>query len=481
MTKQPRIRTNIIYSALYQFVTISIPFIVSPYVTRVLSTDGLGVFSKSEAIARYFVLFSMLGVNNYGNRAIARCRNDYNSLCKTFWEIYSFQLFFSLILTSIYFVCFHLWGNEYRVVYLLQILYVSSAIFDTNWFCIGMENFKLVSLRNIAVKIITASLIFVFVKNEGDLLKYTLIMSGGYMLSAIISWPYVFKTIRFVRPSFKKVLSHIKPNALLFVPVLATSVYNLMDRIMLGTFSLNQEVAFYTYAESIVTLPTSLILALDSVIMPRMSNLFAKGDETSKDIVRLMDSVMLVAMFLSTGMAFGIAAISRDFVPWFYGNNYVRCGLFVLALSPVILFKGWAGALRTQYIIPSGNDRIYIVSIISGAIINIVFNLIFIPKLFGIGAIIGTIAAEFTVCAIQFFSCRKKIKIKKYLIDGGGLIATGAVMFVILELLPAFSVSTILSIIIKICIGVIIYLALSMVYLAIIRKDTFVLRYIRKN
>ena len=65
---------------------------------------------------------------------------------------------------------------------------------------------------------------------------------------------------------------HLKPNLLLFWPVIAVSLYNIMDKLMLGAMSTKEEVGFYTYAERITQIPNTLILALDSVIMPRMSN-----------------------------------------------------------------------------------------------------------------------------------------------------------------------------------------------------------------
>ena len=79
--------------------------------------------------------------------------------------------------------------------------------------------------------------------------------------------------------------------------------------------------------------------------------MLAKKD--SDTAVFLMDNVMMFAMLMAAAMSFGLAAVGPTFAPWFYGAEFSRCGLFIVMLSPIIIFKGWAGALRTQYIIPA--------------------------------------------------------------------------------------------------------------------------------
>ena len=148
-----------------------------------------------------------------------------------------------------------------------------------NWCCFGMEKFKLTTIRSSLVKIISAICIFVFVKSSNDLWLYTLIIALSTLISGIVVWPFVLKHIDFIKPSWEGIKNHIKPNLVLFWPVIAVSIYNLMDKIMLGWMSTDEEVGFYSYAERIVNIPATLILALDNVIMPRMSNLYAKEDE----------------------------------------------------------------------------------------------------------------------------------------------------------------------------------------------------------
>ena len=70
------VKINFIYSTIYQMLAIITPLITSPYVSRVLGSEGVGAYSYTYSIASMFALFGMLGVNNYGNRTIASCCYD---------------------------------------------------------------------------------------------------------------------------------------------------------------------------------------------------------------------------------------------------------------------------------------------------------------------------------------------------------------------------------------------------------------------
>ena len=470
MTQKAGLKKNFLYSISYQILSIILPLITAPYVTRVLGAKSLGIYSKSQALANYFFLFAMLGVNNYGNRAIARVRDRRDEVSKTFWEIYSFQVITAVISSSLYWIYCLQFASDNRLIYMMQAFYVMSGLLDVNWCCFGLEKFKLTTIRSMIVRIATAVAVFAFINSKDDLWLYTFIISFGHIVSTLVVWPFIKNHIDFVKPTWAGIKRHIKPNLVLFWPVIAVSLYNIMDKLMLGWFSADEEVAFYTYAERIVTIPTTLILALDNVIMPRMSNLYASEGGNEK-IKYLMDNVMLFAMFMAAAMGFGLAGIADVFAPWFYGSAFTRCGYFIFLLSPVIVVKAWAGALRTQFIIPTGRDKIYVISLTTGAIVNLILNALLIPRINGVGAIIGTLAAEFAVCFLQFFWCRKDIDIKNYLVNGFSFCIIGTIMFFVVEALSHVSSSALITMVVQVICGAIVYIFVGCFYMVKIRKN----------
>ena len=71
----------------------------------------------------------------------------------------------------------------------------------------------------------------------------------------------------------------ILSRVILFIPVLAYSIYKVMDKIMLGNMSSYDQVGFYNNAEKIINIPMGIITALGTVMLPRMSNIVANGDK----------------------------------------------------------------------------------------------------------------------------------------------------------------------------------------------------------
>ena len=473
MAQKESLKKNFLYSMGYQILVIILPLITLPYVTRVLKEDNLGIYSFTQAFANYFYLFAMLGINNYGNRTIARARDNKKRMSEAFWEMFAFQALVGIAVFAVYIVYAFFFAQKNRVIFCMQSFYVLSGVFDVTWFCFGVEKFKLTTIRNTVIRIISAILVFIFVKDTGDLWIYTLILSGSFIASALSIWPFVLKSVDKVKPTWEGIKCHIKPNLVLFWPVVAVSLYNIMDKLMLGYMSNDAEVAYYTYAERIVQIPNTLILALDNVMMPRMSNIYAKGENDNAR--RLMGNVMMFAMFASAAMAFGLAGVADVFVPWFYGKSFTRCGEFVIMLCPILIFKSWAGALRTQYIIPTGKDKVYIISLTSGAVVNLIVNFLLIPRLEGVGAIIGTILAELSVAVIQFGMTRKGIELGRYLKDGFGLCVVGLIMFLVIRPLSGLFSSALLTMAVQICVGAAVYITLGSFFMIKIRKNPVVI------
>src|SRR5690625_1247869 len=84
-TMMNTIKKNFLYNVAYQILVMLMPLITTPYISRCLGSQGIGNYSYAYSISSYYVMFIMLGLNNYGNRAIAKSRDDVNLLRKTFW------------------------------------------------------------------------------------------------------------------------------------------------------------------------------------------------------------------------------------------------------------------------------------------------------------------------------------------------------------------------------------------------------------
>lgn len=296
------LKKNFMYNVIYQILILIIPFITTPYVSRILHPEGVGIYSYTYSIVYYFMLVAMLGLNKYGNRKIAQVKDNKEKLSKTFKEIYIMQLLISIIMVIIYLIYVFLFEKKYTDIALLQSLYVVSCMFDINWFFFGLEQFKFTVTRNTIIKILNLFLIFIFVKNENDVWIYTLILSGCTLLSQLLLWPFVRKFVDNVPITFSGIKKHFKPNLILFLPVIAVAVYRMMDKTMIGIFSDMKEVGIYESAEKVINMPIAIITALGTVMLPRTSNMYANG--LKEEGKTLIEKSLKFTMFLSFAMMF---------------------------------------------------------------------------------------------------------------------------------------------------------------------------------
>lgn len=467
-------KKNFIYNIIYQLLILIIPLITVPYLARVVGATGVGTYSYTYSIVYYFMLLTMLGVNNYGNRSIAKVRDNKEELSKTFWSIYLLQLFMGILMLLLYFLYLMLFDVEYKNIAIIQSLFVVSAILDINWLFFGLEEFKKTITRNTIVKVSNVALIFLLVKAQNDLWKYTLIMSGMTCIGQLILWGFARKKVSFVKVGFKDILSHLKPNLILFIPVVAVSLYKMMDKIMLGSLTTVTEVGFYENAEKIVNIPLALITALGTVMLPRISNIISKG-ENNKAKEYINTSINYV-MLMSFAMCFGFIGIGYNFAPMYFGEEFQKTGILIMMLATTLPFISFANVLRTQYLIPTEKDKVYIISVSLGAISNLIMNFIFIPKLGSIGACIGTITAEAAVMIYQTISVRNELPIKNYLKEIVPYFIKAVIMLLFIYPLNFVEMNSLGRLFLQVLIGGSIYCILNIKYILSVLDINKVLR-----
>lgn len=473
------IKKNYMYNVMYQLLIIALPLITAPYISRVIGAEGLGIYSYSYSITQYFVLFTMMGVNNYGNRSIAETRDNKEKMQKTFWGIYYFQIFLGVFMSILFFIFLVFFCKENKYIFILQYLYLLSAILDINWFFFGIEKFKLTVIRNSIIKLGTALLIFIFVNSESDLWIYTLIMTGSMLLSQSILFVYLFKFVNFESINLSEVKKHIKPNLVLFIPVIATSVYTIMAKIMIGEITVMREVGLYEYAEKLKNIPLGFITALGTVMLPKISNMVNNGKD--EDAIDSTYKSMIFALFISFALACGLASISNEFVPIFYGSEFNDCIPIINLLALTIIFIAWANVIRTQILIPYKRDKEYIISTILGAIVNIILNILLIWKYNALGAAVATLFSEMIVSLYQTFSIRNMFPLKsivKYLIVFS---LSGIVMFISVRLIANIIEIKIIALLLEIIVGAFVYISLSFLSLLCIRDKIVIEQFSKVN
>lgn len=455
MKKKKSIAKNYIYNLIYQMLTIFLPLITTPYLSRILGAKQIGIYGYTTSIVSYFILFGSLGASMYGQREIAYFQDDIKKRSKVFFEIVILRGFV-LVLSLLLFYLIYASGGEYSLYYKILLIQLAANIFDISWLFQGIEEFDKTVIRNLIVKLLCLVLIFVLVKDYNDLWIYFLIYAGAEFVGNLSIWFYLPKYIERVKLKTLNFKKHIKPILSLFLPQIAIQIYTVLDKTMIGVITGDmEEVGYYEQAQKIVKSALLILGALQIVMNSRIANAYAKNDK--EEITECLDKSFRFLWFLTIPMMLGLIAVSSKFVPWYYGDGFDSVIGIMVTLAPILLIIGFNGITGNQYLIQIGKSKIYTVSVITGAIVNVIFNTILIYYFNSIGACIASLIAEFTILVIQLVCCRDQFKIIDILKLSIKNWISGFIMFMVLIILVDNLSVSIFSTLIEVLIGGMIY------------------------
>ncbi|MEE6667717.1 polysaccharide biosynthesis C-terminal domain-containing protein [Pediococcus acidilactici] len=450
-----RIVKNFLFNVSYQVFILLVPLVTTPYISRVLGSEGVGINAYTNSIIQYFILFGTIGINTYGNRQIAYSRGNDKSVSQEFWEI-SILRFITIAIAYMIFLVYLSIVHEYRTYFFAQSFQIIAAALDISWFFMGLENFKITVIRNFIIKIISLFCIFTMVKNQSDLGIYILILSLSLLFGNLSLWGYLKKYVN--KPNFRslKLLRHIRPSIALFIPQVAIQIYLVLNKTMLGSISGVRSAGYFEYSDRIVKIVLAIVTSIGTVMLPRMASIYASRDY--KKLKEYMYTTGDFINFLSIPLMFGLAAIAPKFASWFMGKEFAITGNLMIVESAVIFLIGWGVMIGNQYLIPTNQTNKYTVAVSISALVNLVLNVPLIYSVGVMGATIATVASEITSTGLQLFFIRKQIKVTKLFHGVWKYFLAGVIMFLGVRYINNNLNMSIVTLIIQISIGIIIYM-----------------------
>ena len=184
------VKKNYVYNLIYQVFSIITPLLTTPYISRVLGSDGIGQYTFTNSIASYFILLGSLGFAYYAQREIARKQGDVYEQTKLFWEILISRFIMVMISACLYILllCLGLFDETYTVLLWVLLINIIATAFDVVFLFQGNEEFGTILIRNIVIKCIGIALIFIFVRKKSDVWLYILCQSATLFLSNASLW-----------------------------------------------------------------------------------------------------------------------------------------------------------------------------------------------------------------------------------------------------------------------------------------------------
>lgn len=406
-SKPISVKKNIVMNAILTISTFIFPLITFPYVSRVLGSVGTGKVSFARSVIAYFVMFASLGIPTYGIRACARVRDDKEKLTRTAQELLMINVIMSLIayvllaLAIIFIPKLHAEKTLLMIVSLTIIL----TTLGMEWLFKAMEQYTYITVRSIIFNFIALVMMFVFVHKQEDYVIYggiTIVASSlGYILSVIQASKYIG-----LRPvGHYNLKQHLKPVLVFFAMASAITIYTNLDLVMLGFMKTDADVGYYHAAVRIKEILVSIVTSLGAVLLPRVSYYIQKGmlEEFKRITQKAINFVFLLAcplmVYFIVFAKYGVLLLS--------GTDFMGAILPMQILMPTLLFIGLTGLLGIQILVPLGKEKYVLYSVIAGAVVDLIINLILIPKLAASGAAIGTLVAEGVVLIVQMIALKK--------------------------------------------------------------------------
>ena len=447
---------NYLYNLSYQILTIILPIITVPYVTRIFTSEDLGNYGFYNSIVSYFSLFAMLGIGIYGTKQIAAARD----VSSTFWNIYAIQLIASLLALFVYVITLVSIPKMSGMVPIILGIVLLTKMIDISWLFTGKEDFKKITLRNTMVKVAGVISIFTFIKSSEDLYLYIFLIVIFDFLGQFVMWIPAKKFIK--RPSFdtKIIKKNLHPIVLLFLPQVAISLYVVLDRTLLGLLGSYSDVGIYEQGQKLTSILLTVVSSLGAVMLPRVANLLSERKE--KEAQNMVRFSFILYNLIIFPMIFGLIAINEVFIKIFLGKNFqdVKYVLYIIVFN--IMFIGWTNILGYQVLVVRNKNKEFMLSTTIPAFVSVAVNIAVIPFFGYIGASITSVVVETLVFAIQWYYSRniinKNLLFNKDLVKiiCSSLVMFGAVMLCKMTL----GLDGIIGLIIYLAVGGISYLGM---------------------
>jgi O-antigen/teichoic acid export membrane protein len=401
------LKKNLVYNILLNIANVLYPFITVPYVARVLGAEGVGITSFVTTFAGYFAILAALGIPTYGVRGISKVRDNPEKTGTLFSELFSINILSSLLFSFLYIISIFFIPKlfELKVLLLVAGIQLFLSPFNIDWFFSGRENFKIITIRSLIIKILSLGALFVFVKTKDDLIAYLLLNVFALLGNQFWNFFALHRSEIKFRITLNGLMQHLKPLLYLYASAIAISIYTILDTIMLGFMSNYTQVGYYTSATKVSKLLLFLVTGLGPVILPRMA--YYKETDQKDYIKGVLAKSYAFVLFLSLPITTALILIAPDFVPFFFGKDFHGAILPLQILSFLLISIGLNNLSGVQILVGMGFDKPFMKSVLIGTLINIILNIILIPKFGAVGSSIASVFAETLIAFVSAYYVSK--------------------------------------------------------------------------
>ncbi|MGQ5708293.1 flippase [Lactobacillus sp. PSON] len=397
---------NALLNGLRSALNLIFPLITFPYVSRVLSVDGMGIYNFSYTYVGYFLLLAGLGIATYAVREGAKYRDNKEKISTFSSEVFTINVISTLIAYALLFVSLIIFGNLHNyissiLIFSLQLLFTTLG---TEWVYTIYEDYSYITIRSILFKIFSIILLFIFVRSANDYLWYAGITVFAGVGSNILNWIHAksFIDIKLVKKTNWQY--HLKPILVIFASSVAVTLYVSSDTTILGLMKDDYAVGIYSVAVKIYNIAAGLISGLLVVTIPRLAMLL--GQRRIREYNNVLSQVINNISILVLPAAVGLIMLSKEVVLIIAGKKYLDSIFSLQIITAAFIFSNFSTIFNQCVLIPAKRENASLRNTLITGVVNIALNFVLIPFMSYDGTSLSTVIAEFMVMSLNCWSAR---------------------------------------------------------------------------
>lgn len=385
------------------------PLITLPYLVRVLGPEKYGLINFAAAFIYYFVLLTDYGFNLSATREVSINRDNKQKVLKIFNSVMFVKLIL-MIISLIIMLAVVFFIPKFRqdwLIYIYTFGMVLGNILFPIWLFQGMERMKLVALLNLLAKFIFVIAIFIFVKRQSDYIYVPLITSLGFMTAGVISLVIAAKRfgIIFRMPAREDCICSLKEGWHIFISTVSVSLYTSSNAFILGLFTNNTIVGYYSASERIIRSGQRLINPISQTLYPHISKLVADSKERAAYFIRKVIVIFGGVGFVASILLFILAAPIVNII---LGNQFEQSIIVLRILAFLPFMDALSNIFGIQTMLTFNMKEALSGIYISGGILNIILALIFVPLWKHVGTATAALITETYIALAMFIFIHKK-------------------------------------------------------------------------
>jgi polysaccharide transporter, PST family len=405
MSHRQRLIENFLSLSSLQAINYIVQLITIPYLTRVLGPEKFGLLSFAQAFTLYFVFLTNYGFNLSATRKVAAIRDDKNALNRLVSIVMVIQIgltFLSFAALIILCVSVPKFGDETALYLIAFVAVLSNALFPV-WFFQGMEKMRDITIYNTIGKTAQLVILIALVREESDYIIAAGAYSFGLLttsLFAIIAVLWTYK-IRLDLPKVSEVVFELKEGWHVFVSLFAMNFYPMINIVILGLFSTDTAVGYYSAGEKIVKAVQGLSAPLTQTIYPHMSRLAIESKELSMSFIsKIAKHIGGASLLMSLSLFIFAPQISRIIL----GENFTESIIVIKILSLYPFLSIMSNIFSIQIMLNFGMQKLFSRIVILASLINIALSFVLVMPLERIGVSISLLVTEVVMMSFSLFS-----------------------------------------------------------------------------